>query len=79
MGMFLRRPCLSRPSMGMEVTLWWTIKWWILRVLTTVMILDMTKTLSKVLMRVLWLTSIGLMDDVSEECSKLPLADIGFS
>ena len=65
--------------MGMEVTLWWTIKWWILRVLTTVVILDMTKTLSKVLMRVLWLTSIGLMDDVSEESSKLPLADIGLS
>ena len=63
----------------MEVTLWWTIKWWILRVLTTVVILDMTKTLSKVLMRVLWLTSIGLMDDVSEESSKLPLADIGLS
>ena len=78
LGVLVGRPRLGRPAVGMEVALGRTIEGRVLGVLTTVVILDVFKTLSEVLVMV-GLTPVCLKDDVREESSELTLANFSRS
>jgi len=64
--MLIWRPCLGGPPMRVEVTLGGTIEGRVLGVLSTVMILNVLKTLSKVFMMV-GFTAICLENNMRED------------